>query len=194
MHLGFLIRVTVFLIVGLTVGIGSARWLIARSASAVPISVGAWKTWADDDGQVANGPYGAAHYLLTGRLPPPTNQIKIYETDEDDDGARLDGGCIYTVSGPAEGARWWEIAILDPLSGPLFDDNARVNTAASTQIIGNADGSFSVTIARDPMPGNWISPGALSRYSLAVSLRFARLHETIEPAAILPRITRGECS
>jgi hypothetical protein len=193
MRLGLLIRMTAFLIITLTVGIGSARWLIARSAGAVPISAGAWKIWTDD-GAGVSGPYGAAHYLLSGRLPPAANQVKVYETDQDDDGNPLDADCIYTVTGPAQGARWWEITLIDPLSGPIFDSDAPMSGISSAQIIGNADGSFTITVAREPKPGNWISPGALTRYALTVSLRFARFHDTIEPAEVLPRITRGECS
>src|SRR5437868_15524710 len=102
MRLGFLIRLTAFLIISVTIGLGSARWLIARSAGAVPISAGAWKIWLDDD-QGLSGPYGAAHYLLNGRLPPAPGQIKVYETERDDDGRLLDSGCLYTVSGPAQG-------------------------------------------------------------------------------------------
>jgi len=192
MRLGFLIRVTAFLIISVTIGIGSARWLIARNANAVPISAGAWKIWLDDS-RGANGPYGFAHYLLNGRLPPPASQLKIYETERDDDGNLLDGGCIYSVSGPAQGAHWWEIAIIDP-AGAAGGGDGRLSAVSSAQLVSNADGSFDVTIAREPKPGNWMSPGALTQYALAASLRPARLHETIEPAAVLPRITRGECS
>ena len=193
MRLGLLLRLTVFLIVSLTVGIGSARWLIARSAETVPLAVGSWRIWADDsDG--ANGPYEAAHYFLSGRLPPAANQLRIYETAEDDDGALLDGDCIYTVSGPAHGAHWWEVAIVDPLNGPLLQNGSRMSGVSSAQIVSNADGSFDVTIAREPKPGNWISPGGLARFWLAVSLRAAKPRDAIEPAAVLPRIIRRQCS
>src|SRR5207237_1850903 len=121
MRLGFLIRVTAFLIISVTIGIGSARWLIARSAGGVPITAGAWKIWLDD-GAGGNGPYGTAHYLLNGRLPPALSQMKMYATARDDDGNLLDGGCIYSVSGPAQGAHWWEIAILDPAAPSLGSD------------------------------------------------------------------------
>jgi len=193
MRLGFILRVTVFLIIGLTLGVGSARWLIARSASAVPLGTGAWKIWSPERDN-GDDPYGIAHYFLSGRLPPAANQVRIYETEEDDDGALFDGDCIYTVSGPSQAARWWEIAVIDPQAGPRFESDERMSGISSAQIVNNPDGNFNITIARDPMPGNWISPGDLSHYSVAVSLRFARLRDTLDPAAVLPRITRGECS
>jgi hypothetical protein len=192
MRLGVLIRLTVFLIVSLTIGIGSARWLIARSAATVPLGVGSWRIWSNEN-DAANGPYETAHYFLTGRLPPAAHQVRIYETAEDDDGAFLDGDCTYTVSGPAHGAHWWEVAIVDPLSGPLLQTGAHMSGTSSAQIVSNADGSFDVTIAREPKPGNWISPSGLARFSLAMSLRAAKPRDAIEPAAVLPRIARGEC-
>lgn len=191
LRLGILLRLTVFLIVGLTTGIGSARWLIAQSANAVPISVGAWKIWPEED---QDSPYGTAHYLLAGRLPPAVHQVNVYETERDDEGRLLDAACVYTLTGPAQSVRWWEIAIIDPLSGPVFPGNAPMSGTSSAQIISAADGTFTLTIAREPKPGNWISPGELTHFGLAMSLRFARLHETIEPAEALPRIARGACA
>jgi hypothetical protein len=190
MRLGLIIRITVFLLVSLTVGIGSARWLIARSAHAVPVSAGAWKIWLVGSG--TDDPYGTVHYLITGRLPP-ANRVRIYETERDDDGALFDSDCVYKVSGSERGARWWELAIIDPLTGPIFDGNAPINGISSAQIIGDPNATFTVTISREPKPGNWISPGELTRYALTVSLRSARPHQTIEPAEALPRIAKGEC-
>jgi hypothetical protein len=192
MRLGFLLRITVFLIVGLTIGVGSARWQIARSASAVASGGGSWKTWADD-GRSATDPYSAAHYLLSGRLPPAANQVRIYESDEDDNGALFDGDCVYTISGPAQGARWWEIAVVDPSGSPEFDGSSRANGVSSAQVVLNPDGSFDITIARDPKPGNWISPGELGRYSVAMSLHLAHPREAFDPGQVLPRITRSSC-
>src|SRR5262245_61035186 len=102
MRLSFALRVVVFLVISLTIGIGSARWLIARSATTFPANERSWKIWTAEG---TDGPYGAAHYLLAGRLPPPANQVRIYETAEDDSGVPFDGDCIYTVFGPAIAAR-----------------------------------------------------------------------------------------
>src|SRR5207248_9408925 len=130
---------------------------IGHSASAVPTSAGAWKIWRDE-GEEAGGPYGTAHYLLSGRLPPALSQTRIYETERDDDDNLLDGSCEYTMSGPAQGAHWWEVSIVDP-AGPANPSEMRVSAVSSAQIVSGSDGSFTVTIAREPRPGNWMSPG-----------------------------------
>jgi hypothetical protein len=191
MRLGFFIRLSIFLIVSLTIGIGSARWLIARSAKAIPIQLGSWQSWSDHEAGT-DDPYERAHYLLSNRLPPAANQVRVYETERDDEGAAFDSNCVYTVVGPARIPTWWEISAIDPYSGARPADDARANAISSSQIVSNADGTFVLTIAREPMPGNWISPGDESRFSIAMKLRYSR-RDTIELAAVLPRITRGEC-
>ena len=190
-RLGLIVRISALLIAGATVGIGSARWVIARSASAVPISGGDWKIWLEGSNR---NPYGMAHFLLRGRLPPAARQMSIYETERDDGGAPLDGSCSYSLSLPAQGVRWWDIAILDPSSGPVFNDKGQMSAISSAQAIGSSGDILTVTIAREPTPGNWISPGGLSYFGLAVTLRRARLHDAIEPAEALPRISKGPCS
>lgn len=190
-RLGLIVRISALLIAGATVGIGSARWVIARSASAVPISGGDWKIWLDGSGR---NPYGLAHFLLRGRLPPAARQMSIYETERDDGGARLDGSCSYSLSLPAQGVRWWDIAILDPSGGPFFNGKGATSAISSAQAVGSSSDILTVTISREPAPGNWISPGGLSYFGLAVTLRRARIHDAIEPAEALPRISKGACS
>jgi len=191
MRLGFFIRLSIFLIVSLTIGIGSARWLIARSAKAIPIQLGSWQSWSDQDVRT-DDPYERAHYLLSNRLPPAANQVRVYETERDDEGAAFDSNCVYTLAGPARIPGWWEISAIDSSSGARSGDSERANAISSSQIVSNPDGTFILTIAREPMPGNWISPGDESRFSIAMKLRYSR-RDAIELAAVLPRITRGEC-
>jgi len=193
MRLGLFIRATVFLVLSLTVGIGSARWMIERSAATVPINVGSWRSLAEGGGE-ADDPYGAAYYLLNGQLPPAVGQEKIFETEQDDGGKNLSGDCVTTISGTARDPRWWEIAIVDPQSGPQFEDGMRIGAISAPQMVRNPDGYFTVVIARRPMPGNWISPGNLDRFSLIMRVRLGRSRQTIEPAAVLPHVVQGECS
>jgi len=190
-RLGAAVKISVLIIAALTIGVGSARWLMARSADTVPISGGDWKVWVEGGGR---SPYEMAHFLSRGLLPPAARQMNVYETERDDAGALLYSSCSYSLSMPAQGVRWWEVAIVDPAGGRVLSGGGRMSAISSAQAVAMSDGLLTITVARDPAPGNWISAGSLSRFGLAVTLRRARLHDAIEPAEVLPRIARGECS
>ena len=178
---------------GVVAGIASAQWLVERSATAMPAGDGTWRAWISAVRGGGN-PYVSAHHVLLGRLPPPAGQEIVFETDQDEQGGALTADCAYVVTGRAPGARWWQLAIA--ASDGVLPDAAdeRASMISSSHVIGEPDGSYRITILRDPAPGNWISPGELSSFKLYLKIK-AGLGTTEATSIIaLPRVERGACS
>ncbi|MGE3831007.1 MAG: DUF1214 domain-containing protein [Parvibaculaceae bacterium] len=178
---------------GCVLGVASAQWLVERSATAMPAGNGAWQAWISS---LRNGgnPYVNAHHVLLGRLPPPAGQEMIFETERDEQGGSLTADCAYVVTGRAPGARWWQLAIAGTDGAFASAPDERISMISSSHVIGEPDGSYRITILRDPAPGNWISPGELSSFKLYLKIKSGLGGIEATSVIALPRVERGACS
>ncbi len=145
---------------------------------------GQWQYWDIASVSVAH-PYAIAHYLLAGRLPPPSGQIVEFVTDRDKDGNAIDGDCVYSVTGKPAAARWWSIAI--PESGAAANPVITAETAVL-----DPNGLLRVTISRRAAPGNWLRPASGEDYSLIYAVTETEAaSETATPPPLT--VIRVEC-
>ena len=165
--------VAIALIAGSIAGVASAHWAIDRASVT---AIGPWRSWT------GGGPYTAAHYLLSGRLPPARGLDLVFEASSDSQGERLDGDCDYTLTGRRIGARWWRIAA--PAGG---------SAVTSTRAIGEPDGSIRISLSREPRPGNWMRPGTSGSFTLQLTLKSESSRRTSAAVIELPQIARGGC-
>jgi hypothetical protein len=162
-----IVKATALLIIGVAGGIWSAHRGIERAGAAYPGSP--WKTWTRD--AVQHSPYADAHFMLAGQLPMPASQFIVYEAGQDSNGNDLDGGCAYVVAAKLPAVRWWSISA--GAAGPSEEPDAKRGPArhiSSAKAIAEASGEVRISVAPSPAPGNWISAGDGSPFTLMLVL------------------------
>jgi len=157
---------------GVGIGIYSAYLTLRDLAPVDTIESGAWKGWpragTDDE-----DPYSRARLARTGELALGSSEGLKLLARTDDGGHDLSGTCRYVVHGQLPAARLWTLAVETEAGANLPTPSRGVRAIGSDQIVRNADGSFDVTLAPSPQPGNWLSTEGSGDIRLA-----ARLYDT----------------
>lgn len=149
------------LLAGLVGGWASALYSIQSLGSAPADDKGIWSSW--DTGETSNNnPYGVAHYLLEGQIPPAIGLFRSYFATRDEEGNALDARCTYKVMTTGNGLRWWSFAtgrggsIEGQTSGSITSDMA----------LASAKG-VEITVSPQPASGNWLQPPASGNMQFA---------------------------
>lgn len=185
-----IVKATALLIVGVAGGIWSAHRGIENAASGH--SGSPWKTWTRD--AVRHSPYADAHFMLAGHLPMPASQFIIHEADTDGDGSDLDGDCTYVIAGNLPVVRWWSVTAGERRNSGGGADRGPSQHTTSAKAIAEASGEIRITVAPLPAPGNWISAGDSSTFTLTLVLHDpARRGGPFPGPDELPTIRRTAC-
>ena len=118
-----------------------------------------------------------------------------YIANSDSDGRRLHSSCDYSVEGREPGTSWWSLTVFDD-RGELIANAADRYDFTSQSIALRPDGTFSVTLARDARPGNWLPTGGAGRLALVFTTLDATtplLAKSSEGRKPLPEIRRIQC-
>lgn len=177
-------------------GLGSSYYMISVGSPLTTRTVGPWTTWKNE-GRSDADPYTRAHLARAGTLNLTTEIANTFFAQHDSDGLRLHSSCEYEISGERLDASWWSITALND-RGELIRNPSDRHTFTRDTVAISPDGTFTVTLARDARPGNWLPTGGAGRLSLAMTLLG---HETVitgdteaETAEIgLPVIKRVAC-
>lgn len=187
-----LMMLAILLIAAVT-GLGSAYVALHGAPPVGGVQVGPWKSWPSM-GSRQSDPYSRAIVTISGALPLGSGEGVIFVADRDDRGEPLEGRCVYRVSGDVPQARAWTLTLTDG-RGEAIDSGLGETTAASTSVLRGPDGLPSLTLAHDPMPGNWLQTPAKGRFRLTLRLYdspvslSARAPET----RTMPTIARLSC-
>ena len=107
----------------------------------------------------------------------------------------FDGRCTFMVSGLTPAARYWTLTLYN-LDGGLVANALDRHGFTSEEVVRDAEGRFTITVAPRARPGNWLPTGGIERYVLAW-----RLYDTPVGVATrttkegpMPAITRKACS
>jgi hypothetical protein len=180
-----IVKATALLIAGVAGGIWSAHRGIENAGIAYAGSP--WKTWTRD--AVNRSPYADAHFLLAGQLPMPASQFIVYEAHGDSEGRSFDGNCTYVVEGKLPAVRWWSLGV--------SDRNAKREARrqlTSVNAITDVPGEIHISVAPNPVPGNWIAVGNGSKFALMLVLHDpTRRGEPFPGGDELPSIQRTAC-
>jgi len=156
---------------GVALGIASA-WEAVESARPVDtIRIGVWEARPSAGTEEAD-PYSRAWLARTGELPLGSGEGLQLTAVHDENGMSLRGGCAYRLVGRTPPARLWTVAVEgtdgDPLAG-----RPGSRALGSDAILRSPDGAFTIHLAPEPRPGNWLS----SRHSGPLRL-VIRLYDT----------------
>lgn len=180
------VRFATTLLLGLVVGVGSARFLAGPSNPFVREAHGNWYTWPSA-GHPNSSPYSQARFLLAGTLPEHFSEVVTFFRRHDDSNGSLSSDCTYVVSMQRPGARRWALSVAadgDPQKRSLTQDDVIAH-----------DDLIEVRLSGDPQPGNWLSTEGIDSPYL-----YFRLYdsETIlsqgKDRLDLPRVKLETCS
>ena len=170
------------IVAGFMLGIGSAiHGLDAWGLKAVT-DAPSWQEWRlnqSDKMQI----YALGHFLGQGQLPP-SRSSRYFSRRVDDEGNLLRSGCSYVLKSTPILARWWSIDV------GTSDVQIAPSEISAGQALLAFDGSFNITIARGPHPGNWLVPPDSSAIIVNLSLS----EPEIGKAFILPSISKAGCT
>lgn len=166
--LGFIGNLAVFVGIALLGGVGSSWYMIEVGTSLTTLKSGPWVSWPAAATPGAD-PYTRARTARHGSLPISGSVARIFEARTDSSGQRLHSSCDYSVVGRGLQEGWWTLAVYDD-NGRLIQNPADRYAFNSSTIARSADGSFTVTLARDARPGNWLPTSGAGRLSVVLTL------------------------
>jgi hypothetical protein len=186
-------RYLLCVVAGVVLGAGGAAWSVRAGALGSADAIGAWTT-GRDFGTARASAYTRAVVALRGLLALPASEARYYNASVDDAGRALDGKCRYRVDGVGLPAKWWSLTLYDP-QGYLVANAADVYSVGSAGLPSSEQARWTVILAPDPQPGNWLPTGKVSHFELTLRAylpddggkgNFTR--------AQLPVITREACA
>ncbi len=184
------------IMLAVTVGVWSSRFMIARGSPLSTDTYGPWQQWRSI-GRESADPYTKAHIVTTGKLRISADSAGIFEARTDSQGARLHSSCNYVVEGANMRGLWWSLAVFDAKGNLISNDADRYEFTADT-IAPNPNGSFVLTLGRDARPGNWLPTSGAGRLVLVLTVLDPATglssEERAERNKHLPVITREGCS
>ncbi len=149
-------------------GLGSSYYMVSTGSALTKQTVGSWSTWKNE-GRSDADPYTRAHFARTGSLNLTTEIANTYHANQDSSGSFLHSSCEYAISGQQLDARWWSITALNDRGQLIRNPSNRYSFTSDTVAI-SADGTFTVTLARDARPGNWLPTAGAGRLGLTLTL------------------------
>lgn len=177
-------------------GLGSSYYMVNAGSTLTTLTVGPWSTWKHD-GRVDADPYTRAHSARSGTLNLTSDIANTYIASRDSNGVRLHSSCEYQVIGSSLDASWWSITALDDAGRLIRNPSDRYSFTSDTVAI-SPDGTFTITLARDASPGNWLPTAGAGRLTLSLTLleseaTIAGDTEAEGDAIVLPTIQRVAC-
>ena len=170
-----------------------ATWLtVVRLAVPGGVENGPWRTDVASGNSRAN-PYTRAKVALHGFLALNAGETVYYTATHDGEGQRLDGRCVYEISGLDPDARWWSITAYGR-DEFLIPNRANRYSVSKTTVAREPGGAFLVRVGgADETAANWI-PLAPGRFSLSLRLYNPGPLVVFDPAqVVLPTLKKVSC-
>jgi len=176
---------------GITLGL-FATWLtVVRVVVPGGVENGPWRTDVGA-GNPRGNPYTRARVALHGFLALNAGETVYYTATHDSEGRRLDGRCVYEISGHDPDARWWSITAYGR-DEFLIPNPANRYSVSKTTVAREPGGVFLVQVGGADETANWI-PLAPGRFSLSLRLYNPGPRVVFDPAhVVLPTLKKVSC-
>ncbi|MDZ4842269.1 MAG: DUF1214 domain-containing protein [Hyphomicrobium aestuarii] len=152
----------------LGLGLMSSWYMVEAGTRLTTERVGPWVTWTSAAKPDAD-PYTRAHFAGSGTLAVSTDVQRTFVAKSDSDGERLTSSCEYQVAGKLPQADWWSIVVFDA-GGMLISNPAGRHAFTSQTVAVASNGAFTVTLAREARPGNWLPTRGAGRISIVLTV------------------------
>lgn len=177
-----------------TIGLGATWFTLTRGVAFGSLTIGAWTAWPKNGSQDID-PYAHASIARDGELPIGIGDGVSFFARADDERHPFDGRCTFTLSGMTPPARYWTVTLYN-LQGGLVANAIHRHGFTSEEIVRNTNGRFTITVAPQARPGNWLPTGGIERFVLVW-----RLYDTPIGVATttmqegpMPAVERKGCS
>jgi hypothetical protein len=181
-------------LVAAAIGLGATWLTLTRGVAFGSLAIGTWTAWPKS-GSVDIDPYARAIIARSGELPTGMGDGVAFYARTDDAGDNFDGRCTFLVSGLTPAARFWTLTLYDP-EGRLVANTIDRHGFTSEEIVRDTDGRFTIAVAAQARPGNWLPTGGIEKFVLVW-----RLYDTPIGVATkttkegpMPTIVRKGCS
>jgi hypothetical protein len=178
----------------LAIGLAITERMLRNGGPFDVVKIGAWNI-ATRAGATDADPYTRASLERSGEIPLALGEGLQLIARDDDLGRALDPRCAYRLGPRAPSARYWTLELVD-LDGFPVDNPANRNVFRSSEILREADGSFSIWVSATAHAGNWLPIGAAGAFSLVLRLYDSPISATsggIEKTTA-PTIAREGCA
>jgi hypothetical protein len=176
------------------VGLGTTWLTLTRGVAFGSLTIGAWTAWPKSGSQDID-PYAHAGIARGGELPIGIGDGVAFFARADETGKPFDGRCSFMISGMTPAARFWTVTLYDT-NGRLVANAIDRHAFTSEEIVRDTDGRFTIAVAPQARPGNWLPTGGIERFVLVW-----RLYDTpigVASTTIgegpMPAVTRKGCS
>jgi hypothetical protein len=176
------------------IGLGATWLTLSHGVAFGALTIGAWTAWPKS-GSVNIDPYARAIIARSGELPIGMGDGVAFYARTDDAGNEFDGRCTFSINGMTPAARFWTLTLYD-LNGRLVANALDRHGYTSEEIVRDVDGRFTINVAPQARPGNWLPTGGIERFVLVW-----RLYDTPIGVATgtikegpMPAIVRKACS
>jgi hypothetical protein len=176
------------------IGLGATWLTLSHGVAFGALTIGAWTAWPKS-GSVNIDPYARAIIARSGELPIGMGDGVAFYAHTDDAGNEFDGRCTFSINGTTPAARYWTLTLYD-LDGRLVANALDRHGFTSAEIVRDVDGQFTINVAPQARPGNWLPTGGIERFVLVW-----RLYDTPIGVATgtikegpMPAIARKACS
>jgi hypothetical protein len=181
--LGRAVEFTVYVLLAITIGLGSA-WTMIQSGSRLTVERdGPWLSWVAAGSPDAD-PYTRAHFALNGALPLERSAARYYTATRDSGGDPLYADCDYKVSGSEPAGRRWTLAAYD-MTGTALAPGLGSGSISSDTAVPSPGGLIAIRIAQATTPGHWLSLAGGARMQLLLTV-YARTDRTPATANARP--------
>jgi len=179
------------LLVALSVGFGSAYYMVENGREMTATTYGSWFGWPETGGSDID-PYRKATLARSGALQLGRAEGVVFTATHDDAGENLVGGCTYLISGTTPSASAWTLRAM-PIGPNVSDKNTVYLT--SFQINRHNDGTFDITTSPDAQPGNWLSTANMNRMEFILSFYDTNAFLVVgQETTVLPALQKVSCS
>lgn len=165
------LKIALVLLGGAALGLSATAVVLERKIDPGAVRIGPWVTWPKS-GTVDIDPYAQAITARTGSVPLAAAVGLSFTAAVDDRGAGLSARCAYRIDGAVPAARFWTLTATTA-AGLLMDNLAGRSAFSSAEILRRSDGSFSIAVAPNARPGNWLPVSGGGPFILTL-----RLYET----------------
>jgi hypothetical protein len=179
--------------VGVALGLGATYYSVARGFGYGAVRAGPWTAWPRS-GSTDIDPYARAALSRTAEVPLGLAEGLAFRAERDSAGGLLDPRCLYRVSGPLPPARFWTLSVATK-EGYVIANPAGRYGFTSAEILRRAGGDYTIAVAREVQPGNWLPLGATDRFVLVLRLYDSPVSATASAIAAdtMPAIEQAGC-
>ncbi len=149
-------NVLIVVAIGLVLGASTAWYSIKNNSGIGGIQAGPWTAWPFAGGAAAD-PYTMAKVSRDGIIPLGATEGLAFEATSDDQERPLTLSCDYNISGITPPSKLWTLAVYDQNGNSINPAQGGNSALHSGKLLRFPDGSFRISVSKNPQPGNWLS-------------------------------------